>query len=96
MVNAFKVNFIKFLSSLQGLPKDQQQQFDRIIARLKQPDIAISKEDERMASVLIAALFCGVNVPNFPMSDDNKTLVASYSKNHLTAPKTKVRPKKSG
>lgn len=96
MVNAFKVNLIKFLESLQGLPKGQQQQFDRIIARMKQPDIVISKEDERVASVLIAALFCGVNVPNFPMSDANKTLVESYSEKHLTPVKPKPAPKKSG
>lgn len=94
----FKINFIKFLSSLKGLPKVQQQQFERIIARIKQPDIVISSEDKKAVSTIIAALFCGVKVPNFPMHHENKVLVESYSDQHLrelTAKSTAAKSRKS-
>ena len=79
----FKRNFIKLLSSFTGLPKGQQQQFDRIIACLKSPDTVITKDDWKTVSIIIAALFCGVNVPNFPMNIENKKLVETFTdKNH--------------
>ncbi|HTM63387.1 MAG TPA: hypothetical protein VL360_02655 [Gammaproteobacteria bacterium] len=91
----FKVNLIKLIRSLKGLPASQQKQLDRIVARMKEPDITITKDDVRMVSVLIGALFCGIHLPNFPMTNENKKLVESYSDKHLKEHKIKSTPTKS-
>lgn len=78
----FKINFIKFLGSLKG-PKAQLQTLDRIIKRIKQPDIVITEEDKASVSIIIATLFCGVDLPNFPMTNENKKEIESYSAKNL-------------
>lgn len=90
----FKRNFIKLLSSFTGLPKEQQQQFNRIIECLKSPDTVITKDDWKTVSIIIAALFCGVDVPNFPMTNENKKRVETFTdKNHheLAAKKAAIK-----
>jgi len=91
----FKVHLIKFICSLKGLPASQQKQLDRIVARMKEPDVVITKDDVRMVSVLIGALFCGINLPNFPMTKENKKIVETYSDQHLREHKVKPTPTKS-
>lgn len=93
----FKVNFIKFLSSLEGTPKARQR-LDRIIKRIKEPDIVITEEaeDKVFVSLIITTLFCGVDLPTFPMTNQNKKRAEDYSAKNLREQARKTASIKSG
>lgn len=96
MVSVTKVNFIKFLESLETASKGQKLQLDKIIARLKKPDIEITSDQHRQLSLFITALFCGAKWPNLPMTDKNREKIESYSAKNITKlePKPAVKPGK--
>lgn len=89
MVGVTKVNFIKFLESLEVASKNQKQQLDEIIARLKKPDIEMTSDQHRQLSLFITALFCGAKWPNLPMTDNNRNKIENYSAKHIN----KIEPK---
>lgn len=89
MVGVTKVNFIKFLESLEVASKNQKQQLDEIIVRLKKPDIEITSDQHRQLSLFITALFCGAKWPNLPMTDKNRDVIENYSTKNITKLETK-------
>ena len=78
-----KLDLIKLLSNLKGLPSGRQKQFNKMLKILKEPDCRITAEQRQQISLLIAFLFCGQSLQNFPMTPDNKQLIDTYSKKHL-------------
>ncbi len=89
MVNAIKVNFIKLLSSFDGMqemPKDMLADYKQMLAKLKDPAFQIPAKQQMWMSTVIASLFCALPVPAFPMNDANKKLIVNFSKKHLVTP----------